>query len=422
MAKLSAEDVMAAMVLVERGRSVRSMARELGVDESSLRYRLKRLREGTIDGRRRQPEACAPYADRIASWMKSQEGRRRPAPVRELYEELVSSVEGFGASYKSVLRYVNRRRPRPKVRPCRRVEVKPGTQVQVDWVERKVRVAGEGLVRLFAFVMVLSFSRMWAVVWSRRTDLASWLRCHNRAFELLGGVAASTRIDNLKTGVASGAGPWAKVHPGYASYAGQMGFVVDPARVRRPTDKGKVERRAQEVDGLGLESRWFSDLESLQSFTEARIATRSQRLTNPLTGTSVAEAWRLEQLSLGPLPEQLPKPFDCEVVKTVDPDGLVWFEGRQYHVPFVHIGRDVRVRGCGDEVRIVVDGRPGAVYPRHTACRRLIRQDFYEGEGTERVAAPTPLGELGRQIVLERSWEAPGRSIDSYAVLVELER
>ena len=325
---------------------------------------------------------------------------------------------GYTGSYKSVLRYVNRRRPRPKLRPYRRVEVKPGSQAQVDWVERKVRLAGEGLVTLYAFLMVLSFSRMWAVVWSRGMDLVSWLRCHNRAFQLLGGMAASARIDNLKTGVSSGAGPWAKLNQAYASYADQLGFVIDPARVRTPTDKGKVERRAREIDALGLERQCFVDLGNLQRWTEERTVERAAALTNPVTGTSILDAWRRERVALLTLPPTLPEPFDTEVVAGVGDDALVWFEGREYHVPFAYVRRDVRVRGCGKEVQIFCDGDQLVSYPRHTACRRLIRQDFYEGDATERVAAPTPLGKLGRRIVLERSWEAPTRPIDTYAMLV----
>ena len=84
MAKLSAEDVMAARVLVERGRSIRSMARELEVDESTLRYRLGRLREGAEDGRGQQSEGCAAFAEQIQSWMVAQEDRKRQAPVKEL--------------------------------------------------------------------------------------------------------------------------------------------------------------------------------------------------------------------------------------------------------------------------------------------------------------------------------------------------
>ena len=41
-------------------------------------------------------------------------------------------------------------------------------------------------------------------------------------------------------------------------------------------------------------------------------------------------------------------------------------------------------------------------YPRHTACRRLIDQRCYEGAPPDHLEAPTPLGRLGRQIVLPK--------------------
>ena len=103
--------------------------------------------------------------------------------------------------------------------------------------------------------------------------------------------------------MSSGAGPWAKLNQAYASYADQVGFFVDAARVRTPTDKGKIERRAQEVDGLGLETRCFVDLEDLQRVTDARISRRAAKLVNALTGTSLLEAWHR---AAGPPP--LPHP------------------------------------------------------------------------------------------------------------------
>mgnify|MGYP000461726620 CR=1 FL=1 len=46
---------------------------------------------------------------------------------------------------------------------------------------------------------------------------------------------------------------------------------------------------------------------------------------------------------------------------------------------------------------------------------RAVDQADYEGESTNRVIRPTPLGGLGEQIVLQRSWEAPKRPIEQYA-------
>ena len=118
----------------------------------------------------------------------------------------------------------------------------------------------------------------------------------------------------------------------------------------------------------------------------------------------------------------LPTPFDIEIQRDVRPDGLVWFECREYCVPFSHAARCVRVRGCVRTVEIYAQGRLVKSYPRHMACRRLIDQDCYEGESTDRVHAPTPLGRIGQHIALPKSWEweAPTRALDGYASLVEL--
>jgi transposase len=423
MTKLREKDVMAADVMERRGWSIRSLAGDFGVDESTLRYRLKRLRGGAGDGRKRQAEACGELDGVIGAWMEGQAERldsgRRPEPVKGLYEQLVVD-HGYAGSYKSVLRYVRRRQGEPTMRPHRRVEVTMGSQAQVDWVERKVWVeALGGLVKLWAFVMVLSASRMWAVVWSRRKDMASWIRCHNEAFSRLGGVPLTVRPDNEKTAAGRGAGPWGEVNEGYSSYGKQMGFVVNLARPRSPADKGKVERRARDVRWLQVrEEDRFVDLESLQATTDTRVEARARKLTCPQTGLSIHDSWQQERLELAPLPQTLPEPFDTQVGRVVGRDCLVSFEGRQYSVPFVHVGRQVQVRGAGDQVQILADHRLVKSYPRSTVVRLLVDQADYEGESTDRVTRPTPLGGLGEQIVLQRSWEAPKRPIEQYAAVL----
>ena len=177
MGKLGGEEIVCAKVLHEKGRSIRSIAAE-GVYESTVRRRMRRLRLEIPDGRLHKPEACARFADLIAARMADQaQASGRPQSVRVIYERLVAE-HGFTGTYKSVLRYVRRRTPLPPMRPVRRVETRPGFQAQVDWVESRsliVEELGSHPVRLQAFVMTLSHSRMWAVVWSVRQDLLSWL-------------------------------------------------------------------------------------------------------------------------------------------------------------------------------------------------------------------------------------------------------
>ena len=63
-----ADLVCAGVLTAECGCSVRSTAQELGVAESTLRYRLKRRAEGVVDGHRHKPEACAAHDPVIQAW------------------------------------------------------------------------------------------------------------------------------------------------------------------------------------------------------------------------------------------------------------------------------------------------------------------------------------------------------------------
>ena len=63
------------------------------------------------------------------------------------------------------------------------------------------------------------------------------------------------------------------------------------------------------------------------------------RLTCPVTGTSVREAWEAERELLQPLPT-MAEPFDRGGdAGRCSRDCLVSFEGRRYSVPFAWVGR-----------------------------------------------------------------------------------
>ena len=76
-------------VLHERGMSNRAIARQLGVHENAVRYRLRRLASGALDGRSGKTHSAEPWAEAIAHWMRSTASSRGANGVA-LYEWLVA--------------------------------------------------------------------------------------------------------------------------------------------------------------------------------------------------------------------------------------------------------------------------------------------------------------------------------------------
>jgi transposase len=344
----------------------------------------------------------------------------RPPNVEELYDHLVAE-HGYGHSYRSVLRYVRARYPKPRIRTYRRVETPPGAQSQTDWGEYPRVDIGDGPQRLHAFVMVLSYSRMPAVIWSRREDQLSWLHCHNESYRRLGGVAAVNRIDNLKTGISRGAGAWGVINPAYRSYSRSVGFHVDACNPRQPQAKGKSEAKVRLSRLLEVTRLPHDGLEHLQATTDERIARWAQRAICPATGLSVHETWQQELDYLAPLPI-LPEPFDVAVTRPVSRDCLVHFEGRAYAVPFQWAGCPVEVRGCAQTVQILADGKVVKEYARRTDARLLLDPDCYEGDSTDRVQAPPHLGKMGRKLEELARMPVEARPLDLYSALAEVAR
>jgi transposase len=422
--QLKPEEIVTLKVLKQRGQSNTRIAQALGVCEGTVRYHARRADQP--DGRLNKTRKADALAEAIAHWVGIEQpaaagqGSPRPVNVHALHDWLCQE-HGYRGSYKSVLRFVRATYPRPKLRPFRRVETPPGAQAQVDWGEFSNLDVGAGPQKLYAFVMVLSHSRKAVLVWSERMDQLSWHQAHNEALRRLGGVPAVLRIDNLKTGVAQGAGPWGEVNEAYGAYARSVGFHVDACLPRCPEHKGKVENKVRFVRGRLRLAGAFGGLAELQKQTDEQLADSDGRRPCPATGRSVQQSFEAEQGLLRSLPI-LPEPFDLVLTRTVHRDCTVNFEGRSYSVPFVLCGLTVEVRGCAGAVQVWHEGQMVAEHPRKTQERLLIDPSHYDGPGNERVPPPVPLGKMGRRLqeILEMPVEQ--RPLDLYAALAEVSR
>jgi transposase len=311
--KPSPEECVALTTLNRKGQSHAQIARTLGVTEGTVRYRLRRAADPAGDRRQNKPHKVDPLAQVIDHFIRDRHphhaegGAPRPINVRALHDYLVAEYQ-YPGSYRSVLRFVRAHYPAAKLRPFRRVETPPGAQAQVDWGEVPGIDVGAGPQTLYAFVMVLSHSRKEVLIWCQRMDQLAWHHAHNEAFRRLGGVPAVLRIDNLKTGIAQGAGPWGQINPADRCYGRCVGSHIDACLPGCPEDKGKVESKVGAVRRRLRLRGPFPSLAALQADSDEQLGRQAGGASAPATGAS-APCRRLRDLH----PRAAPPGFEIKL-------------------------------------------------------------------------------------------------------------
>ena len=281
-------------------------------------------------------QSIAVHEERIKELLKEPD-----MTARQIWRLLAEAGHSF--SERSLNRYIQLIDPSgPAVTV--RLEVDPGTQAQVDF-GRATLTLGEVRKRLWAFVMTLSYSRHRFVRFVERQDVATWLDCHIRAFQFFGGVPATVLLDNLKSGVVKPDLYDPTINRAYAELERHHGFVADPAKVRTPEHKGKVERSMPVVRQQLVAGRTYFDMADANE--KALIWCRDEIGMRPNGTTHEAPRIRFERDEKAVLKELPVHRFEMPVWKecTVHPDHHVVFEKSYYSVPTRFVGKKVWVRG-----------------------------------------------------------------------------
>lgn len=103
--------------------------------------------------------------------------------------------QGYTGSLNLVQRFVKTIKSEQfvKAKMTVRFETPPGQQAQADWAEVRT-TDGQ---KVYAFLMVLGFSRMLFVAFTDSMALPELLKCHQQAFAYFGGVPSSVLYDNM---------------------------------------------------------------------------------------------------------------------------------------------------------------------------------------------------------------------------------
>lgn len=232
-----------------------------------------------------------------------------------------------------------------------------GSQAQVDFAFAGMMndpISGKER-KAYAFIMTLSYSRYRFVRFVFRQDTETWIDCHIRAFQFFGGVPLAVMPDNLKAGITAANLYDPVINRAYAELEKHYGFVCDPAKVRMPRHKGKVERSVPLVRQQILAGRIFKDIEEAN---EHALHWCRYEIANRVTRTTGQTPWdkfiNEEKAQLLPLPHET---YECPTWQElkVHRDHHVVFEGSFYSVPTSYIGNMVWIRAGSRIVDIYLD-------------------------------------------------------------------
>ena len=255
---LTVEAWMDVNVLKKEGLSAREIARRTGHSRNTIRRALEQKKPEVFRKPRRSSKL-----DRFKPYVEERYEECGLSAVRLLTE---IRPMGYTGSERTLRRFLEGKRVthRALSKLTVRFESPPGKQAQADWAHCGRHPDARGVaISIYAFVIVLGFSRMMYVEFTTAMNAFELLRCHINAFEFFGGWTEEVLYDNM----AQVRLPDGSLNPLFVDFASHYGFAIRTHRVRRPRTKGKVERMVEYVKDNFLNGRSFADLAELNAHT-----------------------------------------------------------------------------------------------------------------------------------------------------------
>jgi transposase len=300
-------------------------------------------------------EVLLVWEEQIRRWVVGGQGQPPLSIVK--IEELLAR-QGCVVPYRTLHRFaVERCGFRVKSHTVRVVDGEPGVECQIDFAQMGFILDPETgkKRRVHALIFTAVVSRHMFVWLTYSQTLTAMIAGCETAWGFFNGVFKVLIPDNLKAVVTAADAVNPRLSTGWLDYAQHVGFATDPARVRTPQDKPRVERAVQYVRGNFWAGETFTDLEDAQARVTAWCA---ERAGMRIHGTTAARPLEMFTELEAPCLLAVPAPYDVPVFTRVKVhrDFHVEVARALYSVPEQWIGQHLDARADSDLVKLYSTG------------------------------------------------------------------
>ena len=374
---LEGQVVTAIRTLAGRGVGKKAIAREVGVAVNTVR---RYLRQPIVAGQQERPTG------RRLTDVRREEARtlyEGPAAGNAVVVQRLLTARGCDLSVRTIERAVAdiRRAQRVAALATVRVETAPGDQLQIDFGQKRLLLAGVR-VRIFLLVAVLSYSRRLFVKAFLNERGDDWREGIAAAFTHFGGVPRTLLGDNARALVlgrdrATGT---VSFHPGYVAFCRDWDVQPRACAPYRARTKGKTEAGVKYVKRNALADQAFDSFGALEQHLAAWMTLADQRCHGTTREAPVVRFERDERAALRALPHgAIPRRMQ-RLRRRVALDAFVDVDTVRYSVPHRLVRDHVEVVIEDQRVRIFHGTELVATHARSTEpFARMVDVAHYAG-------------------------------------------
>ena len=357
--------------LIDKGLSISEISRQLGIDRKTVRKYAQSDEIPRLHNIGKRSSKLDPYRDSI----KDMIDRHNLSAIRILEE--IRRL-GYDGGYTILKDYCARVRKDRMIPAVYRYETDPGKQSQVDFGEfGYIEIDGKRK-KLYAFSMILGYSRMRYAEFTTDITTENVINMHINAFRYFGGFTDTILYDNTKQVVLERKikASESRFNQKFRDFAEYYGIVIRLCYPYRAQTKGKIESTIKYVRYNFWNGRSFESLDDVNAQCLSwlnSVNMKAHGTTHEIPGE------RLMKEKLKPI-DSVPGYFTRkEESRKISRDCYVSWSGNRYSVPWIYAGREALVTE-ESTLKIQVDSRIVAEHEILQGTGRISRvKEHFEG-------------------------------------------